>query len=81
MQKVLLLSFVSKLTPTPCPSKGGELCLNIVVTTLLVVQFPSFGAGLLNYHKIAGLLRVVSAIPTATTLAMTALQHHPSLRA
>jgi hypothetical protein len=35
-----------------------------------------FGAtGLLSSHKIVRLLRVVSAIPTATPLAMTALQH------
>jgi hypothetical protein len=32
---------------------------------------PPERAGLLNYHKIVRLLRVVSAIPTATTLAMT----------
>jgi hypothetical protein len=36
-------------TDHPCPSKGGELRLNIVSTTLLVAQFPSFGgAGVVN---------------------------------
>jgi hypothetical protein len=36
---------------------------------------PVEKAYLLSSHKIVRLLRVVSAIPTATTLAMTALQH------
>jgi hypothetical protein len=67
---------ISDLTPSPSPKERGvrQWLINRL-SLFATTPSPFEEAGLLSSHKIVRLLRVVSAIPTATTLAMTALQH------